>query len=587
MNIYLNDKALDLYENTDISFSWTSFRFQTALKDMYSNDFEIPKTQHNIKCLCIYSLFDRRDIQFAGRLQPATINFDAQIMPIYLQVVSIDEKTIKISIFEDKLLYTLKNKKLKDFFIDNHSTIYEYNKDSVSLYPDVFLPYNYGEVYKKEYAQYHPSYRLNKILGDIATKNGLTIEKIDDNYRLLASKRYVCPQNITQVAEFNALDTTMENNLFTCFGGQHIVNDLSASGVQEITFNRNCYTSMRIWFAWDKKGTTSNNKEILVKINNTTYRVLNLLSGGQDMWGFGVVDLAYNFKKDDKLSFYCEDTNKFRSVSLVVRMTHSAYNITEDDYKTQMSYPQSRRPRLVIDRRVYVGIPNIIYIPFDGGTHENISTERLSFCYFGYYCNVPDITIGDILFSLQWIYGGKVKQNDNHIYFDKHTNRIEIDAELQNLTFSDNVVGQKNYLRFKDQENPTPISIIDNAWLEDEKNLHVNSFKYIANDYVVKQYEREDYEEDDKIKTRYNLIDFNEPVLFRYLSGNATAPILYQYNLTDINQSKSCDFLIYNAAPNINDIDFVTIGGREFFVINGEKDMKNNIVKLHCLFINK
>lgn len=587
MNIYLNDKQLDLYEGTNISLSWTAFRFQSAIKDMYSNDFEIPKTEHNIKCLGIYSLLDTKEVQFSGDLQPATINFDGQILPIYLQVVGLNEKSISITIFEDKLLYTLKNKKLSDFFKDNHTSIYEYNKDSVAQYPNVFLPYNYGAPYKKEYAQYHPSYKLNTILNDIMSDNGLTIESIDDNYRLLASKRYVCPQNLMQVVEFNALDTTMENNLFTCFGGQHIVNDLSSNGVQEITFNRDCYTSMRIWFAWDKKGTTSQNKEILVKINNTTYRVLTLLSSGNNMWGFGVIDFVYNFKKDDKLSFYCEDTDKFRSVSLVVRMQHSAYTITDDDYKTQMSYAQSRRPRLVIDRRTYVGIPNIIYIPFDGGTYEGIPTDRLSFCYFGYYCNLPEVTIGEILYSLQWIYGGKVKQDDNHIYFDKKTNTLELEAELQNMTFADDAVGQKNFIRFKDQENPIPISTIDNAWLEAEKNLHVNCFKYIANDYVVKQYEEEQYEEDGKLKTRYNLIDFSEPVLLRYVSGNATAPLLYEYRLRDLTQSKSCDFLIYKAAPNVNELDFVVIAGREFFVVNGEKNMKNNIAKIHCIFINK
>lgn len=588
MNIYLNNNQLDLFEDTHISFSWTAFRFQTAIKDMYSNDFDLPKTEHNIKCLGIYSLFDTKEIQFSKKLLPATIDFNGNVMPIYLQVVGLDEKTIKVTVFEDKLLYTLKNKKLSDFFKDSPSSIYEYNKDSVALYPNVFLPYNYGAPYKKEYAQYHPSYKLNTILTKIMADNNMTIESIDDNYRLLASERYVCPQNTIQVAEFNALDTTLENNLFTCFGGQHIVNDLSSNGVQEITFNRDCYTSMRIWFAWDKKGTTSQNKEILVKVNNTTFRVLTLLSGGNDMWGFGIVDFAYNFKKDDKLSFQCKDTDKFRSVSLVVRMQHSAYTITDDDYKIQMSYPQSRRPRLVIDRRTYVGIPNIIYVPFDGDYHEGISTERLSFCYFGYYTNIPDVSIGEILYSLQWIYGGKIKQNDDHIYFDKKVNKtIDIPGELQNMAFSDDVVGQKNYIRFKDQENPTPISTIDNTWLEPEKNLHVNCFKYIANDYIIHQYESENYEEDGKMKTRYNLIDFPEPVLLRYVSGNATAPFLFTYRLGDLTQSKSCEFLMFNTPSDINDIDFVIINGREFFVIDGEKDMNNDISKIHCMFINK
>lgn len=579
INIYLDDKALDLYENTDISLSWTAFRFQTALKDMYSNDFEIPKTEHNIKCLCIYSLFDTRDIQFAGRLQPATINFNELIMPIYLQVVSIDEKTIKISIFEDRLLYTLKNKKLKDFFIDTANTIYEFNKHSAALYPDVFKPYNYGEPYNSEYAQYHPSYQLNNILSNIAFDSGLTIENIGNEYRLLASKKYVCPQNTMQVAEMKVFGDKLENNLFTIFGGQHVTNDMSIAGNQQITFNRNVQSSMRIFYCFGVSNTATRNQTLYIKVNDIT-RLAIPINCYNTNYGQGIVDFAFSFKADDKLTVYMENTNKFSSVSLVIRFQHRAYNITEDDYGTELEYV-ARRPQLVTKSATQAP-----YIFMDGRIQNNMQTEKLSFAYFGYYCNVPDVTIGDILFSLQWLYGGKVKQKEEHIYFEKNTSStMELEAEMQNLVFSDTAVGQKNYVKFKDQEYPTPIATIDNAWLVEEKNLHVNCFKYIANNYVVKQYEKENYEEDDEVKTRYNFVDFDEPVLFRYINNNMVSPTLYQYNLTRINQSKSCDFITYNAAPNINDIDFVIVNGRQFFVISGEKNMKSNAVKLHCLLI--
>ena len=112
ISIILNDNELDLFENTEVVWNWKGFRFQTAIRDGYTNNFQIPKTMHNIQVLGVYSLLDSPDIQFEGRLQPAVINLNGQIMPIYIQVVSINEKEIEICTYEDKLVYTIKGSKL-------------------------------------------------------------------------------------------------------------------------------------------------------------------------------------------------------------------------------------------------------------------------------------------------------------------------------------------------------------------------------------------------------------------------------------------------------------------------------------------
>lgn len=593
ISISLENGDLELYKDSNIVWSWTAFRFQDKLRDQYTNNFSIPKTMENIKSLGIYSLLDTPDIQFRGRIQPAMLYIGEQTIPIYIQVVSINEKDIDICIFEDKLTYTIKNKTLNEFFVDDSSSIYEWFRESNTLYPNEFKVYNYGAPYytksitlfpsklNAQYAQVHPSKPLNDILQYVISELGANIVNINPELRLLASKRVVCPQNTTQVLEFNSIGSKLSNNLFTIYGGQHIVNDVSQTGIQQITFNRDVNAVIDLYSIWSTKFTFNQNSKIQLIVNGSVWNTFNIPSYTYDT-GCKKATFRKSFKEGDTLSFKFEDANHYINTSWVAHMEYSNYEITEDDYGTNLEYTPRRA--------------SLSYWPnnqqsynywMDGSTISigglSMTTEPLALSYFGYYCNLPKISLGDVLYSLQWILGGKLKQDGDHIYFDGKFYNGEVEGQLDKLIFSSNTIGQKNYVKFNDEENPISIANIDNEWLEYEKNLHINTFRYLPQN-VIPQYESTTNEEGETV---YEFQDSDVPVLFRWINEKAFNPGLFLFDLNNISQSKEIQLTIFNAPMNILDLDTIYLDGRTYYIINGEKDLNTNIVKIKAILIYK
>lgn len=603
ISIILNDNELDLFEDTEVVWNWTAFRFQTAIRDAFSNNFTIPKTNHNIQVLGVYSLLDQSDIQFEGRLQPAVINLNGQIMPVYIQVVSINEKEIEVCVYEDKLVYTIKGAKMETIKdspvnIQNLNTgeftaksIFEWNPNSLQLNPSVFKMYNYGVTYNTAFAQIHPSIKLNDILDKIGEQHNINIQHVSDLWRVICTKRYICPENDIQVLEFNTRGA-LEDDKFTIFGGQHITNDVDFSGNNEITFNRHTEVQMKIWYSFYKKGTTNTNTSIYLYKNGQHLTHFNLMSQNltQD---YSWVTYNLTFEEGDTLYFLFPNGNKYKSVACVVRMKHSNYEITEDDYGEELKY-KGRLPRLVTygDNGSY----NSLY--FNGGNYINntFQTESLSFSYFGLWCNLPEISIGDLLYSLQYIMNARCVQREDTIYFDTFTDRnSEVAGEMTSLKFHSSMCGKKNYLRWKDGKEQPPIVTFDNEWLQNEKVWHNNIFKWIKNDRVVPQYtlkidenaelEGNDIEHYLEQLIQYEYDDFDEPVLLFFLPPHNQPPVLHNFGLDRINNCKEVSLTLTDCPPEITDLDTIYLDGREYYIIEGEKNFKTGNTTIKALLL--
>lgn len=601
ISIILNDNELDLFENTEVVWNWKGFRFQTAIRDGYTNNFQIPKTLHNIQVLGVYSLLDSPDIQFEGRLQPAVINLNGQIMPIYIQVVSINEKEIEICTYEDKLVYTIKGSKLGEIHdspinIQNINTgeftpksIFEWNPNSSQLHPNVFKYYNYGNVsYNPQFAQVHGSIKLNDILDNIGQQHNVNIQHVSDLWRVICTKRYVCPENPIQVLEFNTTGA-LEDNLFTIFGGQHVTNDVDFAGNTEITFNRHTEVNIDIWFSWYKKGTTTNSFIVYVFKNDTIYDQI-ILNSGSYTSKYENRFLQMTFEEGDTLSFKCYYGNKYRSISFVCKLTHSNYEITEDDYGEDLLY-KGRLPRL----KTYNSNGGYNYIYFNGG-YNIIQTENLSFSYFGLWCNLPEIQIGELLYSLQYILNARVVQRDNTIYFEPFVDRnSEVAGEMTSLKFHSGEVGKKNYIRWKDGNEQPPVVEIENEWLANEKVWSKNCFKWIKNNRVVPQYtlkidenaelEGNDVEHYIEQLIQYEYDDFDEPVLLFFLPPHNQPATLHTFGLDRINNCKEVSFTLTEFPPDITDLDTIYVDGREYYIIEGEKNFKTGVTTIKALLV--
>ena len=599
ISIILNDNELDLFEDTEVVWNWTAFRFQSAIRDAFSNNFNIPKTNHNIQVLGVYSLLDQTDIQFEGRLQPAVINLNGQIMPVYIQVVSINEKEIEICIYEDKLVYTIKGSKLEnikdspeniyniDTGVFTPKSIFEWNGYSSEMNPGVFKMYNYGTTYNPYFANIHPSIKLNDILDKIGEQHNVNIQHFSDLWRVICTKRYVCPENPIQVLEFNTTGA-LEDNTFTVFGGQHVTNDVDFSGVTEITFNRHTEVNIDIWFSWYKKDTTTNSFKVWVVKNDDDIAEI-ILNSGSYTSKYENRFIQATFEAGDKLKFQCWHGNKYKSISFVVKITHNNYDITEDDYGEDLLY-KGRRPRL----KTYSS-NGYSYINFDGGYHT-LQTESLSFSYFGLWCNLPKLTVGELLYSLQYIMNARCIQREDTIYFDSFSDRnLEVEGEMTSLKFHSGAVGKNNYVRFKDGDGQSPIVVFENEWLTNEKVWSKNCFKWIKNERVVPQYTMEINEDAEMDANnpeayleeliKYNYDDFDEPVLLFFLPPHNQPPTLHYFGLDRINNCKEVSLTLTDCPPEITDLDTIYLDGREYYIIEGEKNFKTGNTTIKALLL--
>lgn len=603
ISIILNDNELDLFEDTEVVWNWTAFRFQTAIRDAFSNNFTIPKTNHNIQVLGVYSLLDQSDIQFEGRLQPAVINLNGQIMPVYIQVVSINEKEIEVCVYEDKLVYTIKGSKLENIKdspinIQNINTgvftpqsIFEWNPKSMQLHPNTFKYYNYGNVsYNPQFAQIHGSIKLNDILDKIGEQHNVNIQHVSDLWRVICTKRYVCPENIMQTWEFNTTGA-LEDDKFTIFGGQHITNDADFAGNNEITFNRHTEVQMKIWYSFYKKATTNSHSSIFIYKNGQHLTHFDLLSGTYTQ-NYSWVTYNFTFEAGDTLYFLFPHGNKYKSVSCVVRLKHDNYDITEDDYGEELAY-KGRLPRL----KTYGDDGSFHFAYFDGSNYNGImQTESLSFSYFGLWCNLPSLSVGELLYSLQYIMNARCVQREDTIYFDSFVERIsEVAGEMTSLKFHSGAVGKNNYVRFKDGDEQSPIVVFDNEWLTNEKVWSKNCFKWIKNDRVVPQYvlkidenaelEGNNIEHYLEQLIQYEYQDFDEPVLLFFLPPHNQPATLHTFGLDRINNCKEVSLTLTDCPPEITDLDTIYLDGREYYIIEGEKNFKTGNTTIKALLL--
>lgn len=590
--IQLENSSLDIYTNTEIELSWEGFRFQSELKTGFTNDITIPKTKNNLSLLSAVGLLDSATQLFGDKITHATLYCNSNAIPVYLQVVAVRKDEIDICLYEDILPDEIKEKKLNECFSDGSNSIWRWNGYSASDYPTVFADYNYGMTYNVTYAQRHPSLGVSNLLYQIGQTEGITLPGIAQEYRLLATKKTVCPHNRVQVIEFN--DTSMEGDYFNLHGGQHVTNNISMEEKTHLTYNRLTYTTFKFWIVWKKKGTTSQNKTIMMKINGNNYWWLTLPSGSTDT-GCLQLEVSTYFSAGDTVSFEFSDSNKYQFVSGVCKMTHTTYYVYSDDFgSTELEYV-ARRPRMRI-----TGTNDIVqYLEMDGDNHAvhhtdssltQFPTENLSFAYYGYFCNLPEVTLADLYYSLQWVLGKKLKYTDYGVtQFVDPDETSTLNGIITEIRPISSAVGQNNYISF-DEQTASPVSTISNKWLEVEKDIHKSVFYYVTDDedptrkIRVLQYSNPETDED-TLETTCDFDEIDAPVLCYYNSSdNALYPVsLSTFGFEDMTQSMEAD--IETDTLFILDKDIVYLDGRKFFVISGTSNIKTGNSILTCLLV--
>lgn len=620
--IFLERGELDLYKQ-DISWEWKTVRFSDGLADQYTTDITIPKSNNNMQLLDAAGLLDRTQQPLGDMLSPCTLSTGQKQIDAYIEVISVTEDEMNVCVYER----TIDNTNIKKWLVDNVTTIFQWNVDTRSLYPNDFKTYWYGMAYNENAAQLHPYKPLNDIIDKVSQASGIPIPHGDPKHCVVATNKYVCPQNRRQVIEGHWTKDSGEYAVMS--GGQHITNDLEWSwspDMTEITFNRKCDAKVQIYYAWEKKDSVTNQFFFNVVRHTQSvpdYAMTCFMNSNQYAnrveWQS---DDHFHFVEGSTLKVHCisSNLNKYKTLSFVMIIDFDDYAITEDDYSIEMQYV-GRLPRLLVPsndnkytRDVYVPFTeydDYQYLYFNSGMlgyHYNrtghpgehlqhfVQGVRCSFCYFGYYTNLQDIEVRDLLFGLAWMDHRRVVKHvivDNYaiyntVEFESCDQSAEIEGIIKETRISDEHLGQNNYILQADENPVTPVTTIPNKWLEESVTLHQSPFSHTPKRFgawgCIDQYSNMEYNEEDE---SYKC-DFDEVEGFCIMDSGNVNTLLYHPEISTMDFEKltqSIGVTIETTTLMVDIYDFVYLEGRKYFVCSGTTDLNTNITNLECILV--
>lgn len=605
-NLYINGEELDIKSGQSVEWKWTPVRFQDDLTDQYTTDFDLPRNRKNVRILQASGILDSKN-RFSSKLEKVILVINGTVINAYMQVVSINDDTITVSVYEKFIPIDVLNKKMIDFIKDDASTIYPWKEDSWTKYPAVYKRYMYGPFRDFKYAHYHQSRDLNYIINGISLATGYDLPLTDSQLWATATNKYVCPQNKKQIIEVN-----FTNGAYgIANGGQHITNDLEFSwqpSADKITFTKQCNVSMNIWVSYSRSVIGVGNDDYFEVIVDTTTPLTPTQSKIVSMpttqhYNDIVTDtwtVPHNYiVPETTMRFRISSPNAFRFVSAVIEMTITDYDIIDgDDYSIEMDYVYCN-PRLRYrnygdntERYMYFDGTAQTYEPYAGHTQYTLYCPDLCFCYLGYWCNLPEISLKELLFGLEWLNEKRfIKDKWLYKWVDIDT-KYKIEGEITEIEMTNDKLGQKNYILFasEDEEDKSVVTEVDNFWLESTSTLHKSPFAYSSWKYVnwacFDQYSDKEYDETTgECSARFNEID--GLAVSRIVPSTPNLLLRVTLPTMGFDEVTEATTVTIETYDNVANADYVYLDGRKFMVQEIDTDIATGLSTIKAIEIWK
>lgn len=613
MIIRLSGGALDISDE-NVGISWESIRFSGGISDAFTSDIVIPATSENIRILNASGLLDSPNQKFGDYITPATLSMSGMPpMDVRLQVTGVTDDEISVTLYEATIPTEFYDKKLTDIFTDTQDTIWVWSTNTYGNEPTYFKPYYYGMNYSGYRAQYHPVKRLNTIIDDINTATGYTLPHTDNDLFMMASKKCVCPQNPIQVIEWWR-DT---GNYFNLAGGQHVVNDVEGidnntkvmeSSTQQVKFNRHCRAEIKTWWSF-KVDHTTQNYDIHIRKNGVDLTMFYMDTSYYDH-DFGAAStITTTFEAGDTLEIWGNFNLAIKANDIITVITYSDYEIDENDYGTELLY-RGNHPSLHFFPTNDVADAEDMWFDYRTWTkqigtdtsqfparpiYRSITVPYVGFCYFGYWANVPEISVKDLLYGLCFYMDKKVKTDNYDVEFVSADSGVDIEGIVTDKQPVSDKLGRTNIIKWLG-DDPNPLRIeFNNRFLSDSVTLHESPFAYVGGQNnpngtipraVVPQYTLEQDSNDDW-QVKYDEIE--GLVLVRYATDRWGRYYMGQpASLTDLGIGKlntvmQCTIETFS---NVFGYDFVYLDGRKYMVISGDRDAETGLTTLETLLMS-
>ena len=615
MEIYVENQQIHITKG-DVSLNWTNIRFDSSVADEWSTEIELPNDKWNINLLDAYGLLDRGAL-FNHKIK-CLVMVDSVARDGYLQILTIEEHSIKARVFLLMFPYEVLDKKVCEYYPKN-DIVYRWDRYShinTTIAGEVagIFPYDYSEkdFYSNIFAQWHASCSVSHIIDLIQSAENITLPTVSNTLWELAARKKVCPSNPYQVmmGSFKHSNAITDRNLEMA-GGQHITNDLlsdwkysnfkwlpdwsnwnyletamdwceNAKKMDVITFNRSCTAHIKVYACATKIG------GILIPRKNgvnlapaAASAVPSFTTGTWSESDVLIFDDWVDFDDGDELTFHYSGSaqvgGRFLQYSVVIEYEH--YDWDENDYDVDLEYIPA--PFCIFYNWTSGGVTTYDdkhdFAGNGDGTH---SLEDYSFTYFGVYSNLErEMTVREYISDLCWIANQKLYLDKNELIFMSPNVARSITANMKMIEPATDKLGQNNKIGYRDAEEQLEFAI-DNEFLDDEMELHISHFytnEYIPQYSYEMTYSEKPNNSGDKWVTdvKVNFEDLSPVIMSATYNGSVytmeKAPDLQGLGLSHLTNATQITFATFDT---VWDCDYVYVDGHKYMVISGEEDMQ-------------
>lgn len=479
MEVTIGNKRLDIGDD-GVSVNYTNFRFSSVIADQYTTDIDIPRTRNNDDILSAYGLLDSPTQKFGTRIR-CSVSIQGTPEDGYLQVVSVQRESITVTVYLSMLPYDALDENINTMMDDvAETTIDAWNGNTqLQTIPGHWglWQYQYGFAYMPKYAQLHPSMSVNEIMTRLGNRLGISLPTdYPSDLWILAPNKKVVPTNGKQYITW--VHPSAENADCLVSGAQHVTNDCKWNSkdygtssctyddsATKLTITKDCVMHVKMYYVHHYS-----TSHVTVYVDGIPVQTFPLTVSDCCFTYPNTVDwtkyisFSLTLHEGDEVTVqgYVNGSDTGKHYYLW-ECDIASYNVNEDDYGTDMDY---------VRQDVQI-VPTI-----DSPILNWVSKPSSSWCWFGYFASLPDITVRELLDSLAWITGTKLVVSGRTVSRSSSSDTRTISADIESIHPSSDKLGKVIRIAYPDTDDACFKTYFNSEWLEDDVTIHAGKLMY-------------------------------------------------------------------------------------------------------------
>lgn len=548
MRIRVNNEWLDMAK-TLVGVHWANMRFSDAFQDAYSTDFELPMTTKNMRLLDVFSVLSRSGDPYASMVACCVV-IDGLSSDGLISIDGVSGELIRCTVYFAQLPTAL-SEPVTRLVTDNADTIVDFTDRTLEGESSRVGEVNYT-LYQTAGNIIRPNVKLSYLLSQLTAATGINLPTVPDTLRIIGSRQVVCPQNARQLIEWSVSSYT---NYEISRHGQHIANEVDTTN-KWVTINRAATLALSLYWS-----TTA-------AISGAMARIQISSNGGQNWANIQDVPLDGSERQPVAFSVALQSGDIWRilfigwSGTLMSICDYSGYEITADDYGVP----------LVFDRDADYSLPSWV-------------DEDASFVYYGVLANISTFTTRELLSSLAWMMGKRIRFTPFAVEMvDANVSKF-IEARIDSVDFGCDKLGRTIKIESANGETLASASI-DNTKLQDTATLHksifarlqgVDSWNIVAVDFYSNNGDG------------WAAQDYNGGVALAVQTVHSSGMLYLQpwgdWSMLGIDTLRRVALIDAVTLDEISGCDYVYIDGHKYMLIEGDRDEETGLINFKALII--